>query len=215
MTHCRISVFDLDHTLVTCNSSFWFCTFLHKKKIFSHRSMLKAYLYRLRHDFSSTELEDLHSELFECLLKGLPMDFLENCIGPFMNSIWANVYYPAFQELRRAQHCGSYTIIMSSSPSFIVRRVAEAFGVDEWLATEYCLDSCQKLESVKTFIDGKAKASALKKLAEKKTVPLAKITAFSDSWRDLPMLDLAGKPVAVNPDPKLHALSIEKQWLVL
>lgn len=212
----RISVFDLDHTLVVCNSSFWFCTFLYKQKVLSKSAMSKAYWYRLRHDFSSIELEQLHSELFDCLLKGLSLDLLENFMDSFIqNCIFANLYFPAFEELRLAQHCGAHTVIMSSSPSFIVSRVAGALGVDEWLATEYSVDSSRRLSGIKSFIDGNAKARALQDLAQKNNVSLKRVSAFSDSYRDLPFLRLAGDPVAVNPDAKLEEFSMENKWRIL
>ncbi len=179
-------------------------------------ALIKAYWYRLRHDYSSLELEQLHNELFQCLLQGLSMDLLESFVEPFMREcILANLYFPAFQELRLSQHCGNYTVIMSSSPSFLVRRVAEALGVDQWVATEYELDESHRLAGVQNFIDGQAKARALLELAEKSNVPLEQVSAYSDSYRDLPLMRLAGQPVAVNPDAKLLTHSLEHRWRIL
>jgi len=39
--------------------------------------------------------------------------------------------------------------------------------------------------------------------------------AYGDSFTDRDMLDLVGHPVAVYPDPKLHALALQKKWEVL
>jgi len=212
----HISVFDLDHTLVTGNSSYGFCAFLHKQKALSSLALIKAYWYRLRHDFSSAELERLHNQLFNCLLRGLSMESLERCAAAFIqNYIFPHLYFPTFQELRFAQHRGDYTVIMSSSPSFIVRRVAEALGVDEWLATEYRVDASNRLIEVHQFIDGRAKAKALTGVVEERGLSLKQVTAYSDSYRDLPFLSLAGEPVAVNPDAKLQAYSRENQWRIL
>lgn len=208
-----ISVFDLDHTLVGCNSSFSFCTFLHRKKAISTLAMLKAYWFRLKHDLLSIELEQLHSELFKRLLQGLSLEFLESFVESFMSECILDKFYsPAFEELRMAQHSGAYTVIMSSSPSFLVKRVAELLGVDEWLATEYCLDTSNRLVGVQNFIDGKAKADALRELALKRCVALQDVSAYTDSFRDLPLMQLVGHPVAVNPDSRLRALSLKNKW---
>lgn len=211
-----IHVFDLDQTLVTCNSSYLFCSYLHKQGALSTMSMLKAFWFRMRHDLFSIDLQQLHNELFPCLLQGLSLGFLESFVEPFMRDcVLPNLYTPVYQELKMAQHSGAYIAIMSSSPSFIVKRVAEIFGVDEWLATEYRLDSENRLASVEIFIDGQAKADALLKLADQRKVPLARVSAYSDSYRDLPMLLLAGDPVAVNPDDKLRSHSLQHQWRLL
>lgn len=212
----RISVFDLDLTLVTCNSSFWFCQHLRSKKVISSSAFLKAFWFRLRHDFTSTTLKQLHRDIFECLLRGLSIAVMEKHIETFIhNCILANLYFPVFQELRLAQHCGSHTIIMSSSPAFLVSRVAQILGVDEWVATEYHLDNAQRLIDVKSFLDGEAKAKALQAIVEKKRVGLDQVVAYSDSYHDLPLLCLAGVPVAVNPDAKLQAHSLENKWQIL
>ncbi len=211
-----IAVFDLDYTLVTCNSSYWFCNFLHRQKVFPTWALCRAYWHCLRYKFSSKELKLLHSELFHSILKGLSMDNLKKFIVPYVRDcILANLYFPVFQELRLAQHCGTYTVIMSSSPSFLVSQAALALDVDEWIATDYEVDHSQRLVSIRNFIDGEAKAVALQKLAKKRDIPLEEVVAYSDSYRDLPLLQLAGKAVAVNPDAKLEAVSLENKWRIV
>ena len=43
---------------------------------------------------------------------------------------------------------------------------------------------------------------------------LAECVAYADSTSDLPMLEAAGYPVAVNPETKLAALARKRGWLV-
>jgi hypothetical protein len=43
---------------------------------------------------------------------------------------------------------------------------------------------------------------------------LAETVAYADSSSDLPMLELAGFPVAVNPETRLAALARRRGWLV-
>jgi HAD superfamily phosphoserine phosphatase-like hydrolase len=39
--------------------------------------------------------------------------------------------------------------------------------------------------------------------------------AYSDSINDLPLLEVANEPIAVDPDPRLHAIANERGWKVL
>jgi phosphoserine phosphatase len=41
------------------------------------------------------------------------------------------------------------------------------------------------------------------------------VTFYSDSINDLPLLELADQPVAVNPDEKLLAVAKSRNWPVL
>jgi phosphoserine phosphatase len=54
---------------------------------------------------------------------------------------------------------------------------------------------------------GEAKAEAVLALAEREGLNLARCTAYSDSFNDLPMLSLTGTAVAVNPDTELRAIA--------
>ena len=52
-------------------------------------------------------------------------------------------------------------------------------------------------------------------LAERLGYSLTDSYAYSDSQTDLPMLDVVGHPVAVNPDKELARIAREREWPVL
>src|ERR671933_2198896 len=64
-----------------------------------------------------------------------------------------------------------------------------------------------------TYREGKAQA--IRELAEREGIDLARSWAYSDSESDLPMLRLVGHPVAVNPDATLARVAREEGWEVL
>jgi phosphoserine phosphatase len=43
----------------------------------------------------------------------------------------------------------------------------------------------------------------------------AEITFYSDSRTDLPLLEKAAHPVAVNPDPALREIARQRGWRIL
>jgi hypothetical protein len=52
-------------------------------------------------------------------------------------------------------------------------------------------------------------------LAEERDIELARSFPYSDSVNDLPMLELVGNPVAMNPDHRLRAIARRRAWQVL
>ena len=52
-------------------------------------------------------------------------------------------------------------------------------------------------------------------LAAEHDYDLTKCYAYTDSQTDLPMLELVGNPVAVNPDSELRKIATEHEWPVL
>lgn len=212
----KISAFDLDHTLTTGNSSFNFCHFLLKRKILSASSVLDSGICYLRHLFFGMSVTELHHAIFNRILSGLSMHLLEEEVDRFLREhLFNSLYMPAVYRLRLAQHLGHYTVILSNSPSFLVKSVAAFLGVNEWRATEYALDKEDKLERIALVLQGADKAHHLKSLSQKFGIHQEAITAYSDSYLDLDFLKASGTPIAVNPDKKLRALSLEKKWSII
>jgi phosphoserine phosphatase len=63
-------------------------------------------------------------------------------------------------------------------------------------------------------LHGPSKAEAVKALAEREGLDLARCTAYSDSANDIPMRSTVGTAVAINPDTQLRAEAKERGWEV-
>lgn len=161
-------------------------------------------------------LSQLHESVFKNLLKGRSLELIEGNVDSFLNEyLFPKIYPPVLMRLRRAQHLGHYTLILSNSPSFLVAKIARLLGVNEWRATEYSVDKEKNLCHIASIMQGEEKASCVKEVAVKLSIDKAKITAYSDSILDLPLLLSAGRPIAVNPDRKLRQLSLANQWMII
>jgi phosphoserine phosphatase len=65
------------------------------------------------------------------------------------------------------------------------------------------------------FIYRSDKARAIEQLAAREGINLEQSYAYSDSESDLPMLEVVGHPVAVNPDAELRRVARERGWEIL
>jgi len=61
---------------------------------------------------------------------------------------------------------------------------------------------------------GEARALIMADYADRHGLDLAESVAYADSASDLPMLEAAGHPVAVNPETKLAAIARKRGWHV-
>lgn len=212
----RLSVFDLDHTLVRGNSSYQFCRYLIKRKVLPLSSLLYSAACYVRHHFYGMSLFELHQNIFNKFLIGKSLESIEKHVEAFVEQCLSqSLYMPAVTCLRLAQHLGHYTVILSNSPSFLVSAIAKFLGVNDWRATEYVIDSEQRLTGISSVMQGEEKASFVKQLSRKIGIKKNDVTAYSDSFLDLPLLLSAGNAVAVNPDKKLLQVSMQKQWNVI
>jgi len=65
------------------------------------------------------------------------------------------------------------------------------------------------------FCYGPGKVGRVRRLAEEKGYDLRLCYAYSDSRSDLPLLEMVGHPVAVNPDATLRRIARERNWPVV
>lgn len=216
MNWSHLTVFDLDKTIVSDNCSLDFCRYLVNKKVLPYSSLFYSIYYYLKHLLFGTSLKDLHNKVFEHHLRGKSIEMIEENVEPFLQEyLHSKFYLPVLTQLRLAQHLGFYTLILSNSPSFLVEKVAKFLGVNEWRATEYAVDKHQNLCHITSILQGEDKASCVREIAKKLALGKDKITAYSDSFLDLPLLLAAGTPIAVNPDRKLRRFSLQQQWSIL
>jgi HAD superfamily hydrolase (TIGR01490 family) len=212
----QVFVFDLDKTLIKTNSSFEFCLFLYRKKFFSILYVFRSVLYYLKHRFMGMTLSELHEQIFRRVLKGKDLQMIVSHVKEFVDEWLAQaLYMPAIAELRRAQHLGYYTMILSNSPSFIVKIIAERLSVVHWQGTEYAVDKDGKLSKIARILNGRDKAFYVRDFIKKLGMKKNQVVAYSDSIWDLPLLKAAGHVVVVNPDRKLQKISQKKNWVMI
>lgn len=212
----RLHVFDLDHTLITANSTLLFSRILLRQKILSLPAFIVAAFYYFRHRYFGLSLSDLHHHLFGPILKGLHRDCLAAPIDQLIREqVAGRLNAPAVSALRFAQQMGDMTAIFSSSPDFLVEAVARLLHVDTWRATTYRMNGDHTFAAIATILDGETKAVDLRSLRTALHLKKEDVTVYSDSLLDLPFLLEAGVPVAVSPDPQLKKFALEHHWSII
>lgn len=113
-------------------------------------------------------------------------------------------------EHRRA---GRRVCIVSAAPAEIVEPLALCLGVHDAIATRAALDEAGRYSGeTEQYCYGPAKAALVRALADRAGIDLAASWAYSDSATDLPMLELVGHPVVVNPDRALRRIAGVRGW---
>ncbi len=130
----------------------------------------------------------------------------------------AEAVEPFARELiRDHKEAGRKVVLATTTPYELVKPFADLMGLDGVLATKYrSVDG----ETYNGTVDGefvwnRGKARCVKAWAKANVIDLADCYAYSDSIFDLPMLRSVGFPTAVNPDPRLWALTLVNGWPVL
>lgn len=212
----RLIVFDLDHTLLTANSSFRFGSFLYRQNFFSFWTLLGCLTDYARHKWWGMSIADLHAHTFSRLFKGRFLADIQFYVVQFLTKYLTSLLYtPVLNRLKIAQAKGDYVLILSSSPDFLVKEIADSLQVPHWKATIYQSDGEGKLIAISQVMEGQNKANYVKELANQMHFDLSFITAYSDSYLDLPILKMAGEAVGVRPDYTLKRVCVQNGWEIL
>jgi len=123
------------------------------------------------------------------------------------------IYAEALELIEQHRLAGRKTVIVSSSPIETVEPIGEHLGVDDVIATRARLDADGRYTGeLEFYAYGAHKAEAIREMAVAEGLDLAGSYAYSDSITDLPILELVGHPVAVNPDRELTRVAREREW---
>jgi HAD superfamily hydrolase (TIGR01490 family) len=126
------------------------------------------------------------------------------------------VFEEALELIRKHRDEGRLVAIVSASPVEVVEPLSEHLGADLAIGTEAKIDEDGRYSGeLVRYAYGPAKADAVRELAERRGIDLDASYAYSDSVTDLPMLELVGHPVAVNPDRPLLRVARERNWEVV
>jgi len=132
---------------------------------------------------------------------------------------------PALHDAARAllrQHAeaGDRVAIVTATNEFITRPIATLFGVDELIATELQRDGAGRVtgavKGVPAYREGKV--TRVRQWLAGQGLSCAdfdRVTFYSDSTNDLPLLERVSHPVATNPAPALERIAAERGWPIL
>lgn len=135
-----------------------------------------------------------------------------------------DVVQPVITDAARAliaQHraAGDEIVIVTATNEFVTRPIAQAFGVDELIATELARGPdgwlTGEVAGQPNMREGKVARLAAWLAARGWDWSDVEATFYSDSMNDLPLLEKVQHPVATNPDERLRALAQERGWPVL
>lgn len=217
----NLCLFDLDHTLLPLDSDHEFGEFLIRQ------GLADGIEYRRRND-------DFYQQYCDgTLVLG---DYIQ-----FTTSIWRqldagaqlalqqvfmdDVIFPAMKPqavelVEKHRAMGDLIAIVTATNEFVTRPIADAFDVPELLAVKLARDDLGRvtgdIDGIPSFREGKI-TRVEQWLADqgRQLSDFERVSFYSDSPNDLPLLERATDPVATNPSPELEAVAQSRGWRIL
>lgn len=210
--------FDLDRTLIAGASIFPFAIEAWRAGLVSNRDIRRfargALAFLVVGD-QGERSDQVRSDMLG-RVEGVAVEVLEDVAQRVLPRLVARVRPESKRLIKMHHQAGRDTWIVSASPYGIVAPLAEALGMTGAVATRgKVVDGHYTAEIDGPFVYGQGKVEAIAALAAERGYNLTASYAYSDSISDLPMLELVGHPVAVNPDGHLEDVAHERGWPVV
>lgn len=122
--------------------------------------------------------------------------------------------------VRQHQEAGDLVAIVTATNEFVTEPIAAAFGVEHLLAVQLQRDAqgvfTGAIEGVPSYQAGKiTRVQQWLAGLGRQWEEFERISFYSDSMNDLPLLDLVSHPVATNPTPALADIASARGWTTL
>jgi HAD superfamily hydrolase (TIGR01490 family) len=208
--------FDLDKTVIARASIAAFGLPLYRGGLVSRSTVVRALATQFvyLHLGASEDKLDRIRESVLSLARGWDRDEVSRIVRETLDAVIEPIIYAeALDLIEQHQRAGRRVYLVSASPVEIVQPLAGYLGVDGTIASRAVVDADNRYTGAMAFYCyGPYKAEAMQELAQAEHIDLARSYAYSDSYTDLPMLEVVGHPVTVNADRVLHRLARERGW---
>ena len=212
-----LALFDLDNTLLSCDSDYEWGRFLVDKQLVDPVAYEAANdRFYEQHKQGTLDIYEFSAFSFHPLtqhsmdeLAELHAEFMQTVIRPQMGS-------PARALLDQHREQDHVLLVITATNSFITRPIVQAFGIPHLLATEpKVVDGryTTEIEGIPCFQEGKVRR--LGQWLGQNSETLEGSYFYTDSINDLPLLELVDHPVAVDPDERLQDMATRRGWKII
>jgi HAD superfamily hydrolase (TIGR01490 family) len=212
-----VAFFDLDKTLLGVNSgTLWIRRELALGHI-TRMQALRASLFIARYHLGFASMEDAVLKAIS-FLAGTPAQPLQERTATFYEEQIRPLYRPgALRALEEHRAAGDRLVLLTSSSGYLSELVARELRLDAILCNRFEVDG-QGLHTGRPLgavCFGAGKRTHAEGYAREAGVSLSACTFYTDSYSDLPVLEVVGRPVAVHPDHRLRREAVRRGWPVV
>ena len=216
MSKPDLAIFDLDNTILNGDSDYSMINYLIDINLLDKNAKLKNDEFIL--DYQQGQLDfDKYTNFALKPYIGMTQNEINEIIYPFVEKIiepMINIF--ALKLLHEHYEKGHEILLASATNELIVKPIAKRLEIKNVIATkvEFKNNKCTG-EFIPPSALGEGKLQLVKFwMEDKQRNSFSRVTFYSDSINDLPLLEAVELPIAVNPDQTLDGIARDRGWKI-
>ncbi len=212
-----IAFFDLDKTLVGQNTGrLWVRSELRQGHL-SRFQFLRATGWFVRYRIGLADMEDALRLAIATLAGSLESDFAERTRAFYERECRDLVRPGALAAVENHRLNGDALVLLTTTSSYLSEEFARDLVFDEILCNRFEVDADGRFtgRAVEPLCFREGKLLHAQRCAEARGVDLRDCSFYTDSVADLSVLEAVGRPVVVDPDPRLRRKARSRGWPIV
>jgi HAD superfamily hydrolase (TIGR01490 family) len=216
----RLTLFDLDHTLLKGDSDQLWCEFLMDRGVLP-REPFETLNRVMARDYAAGQVSaQAFCDFYIGTLAGRSADEWHSLRRDYIDGhVVPRITDAALELVARHRDAGDLVLLTTATCRFLSELTAVHLGIAQLIATECETGPDGRFtgRSLGVLNMREGKVQRLHDWLARQQLDLLELesTLYSDSINDLPLLSAVGRAVAVNPDERLAAEAARRGWPVL
>lgn len=218
----RVAIFDFDGTLYADETFQLLMSHLKHHPI--HHSKYKQFVRRILPPYigyklkllPESRMKERSMKIYLDALEKLTKDELDSYFGGMTEKIQKGYNAEIIARLRQHIEDDVHVMLVSGAYTPLLQTVTKELNFDKIIGTDIPLED-EKIDfrTPLYHIQGLRKNEKIKEALQGMDIDWKNSFAYGDSYSDLPVLELVGNPVAVQPEVRLKLIATEREWEIV
>jgi HAD superfamily hydrolase (TIGR01490 family) len=207
--------FDMDRTLLHCNSGTEWVRFLRRRGEITRWKALRAMGWIAQYKLAILDMESVTAKVMAEMAGEAERDVVDKCLRFAEETLLPSVAPRARDALAFHRGAGHLVAILTSSTPYVTEPLARHLGIEHVICTRLSVrDGRFDGTHVRPACYGAGKVHWAEQFAHANAIDLTQSWFYTDSYSDLPMLERVGVRRVINPDTRLLRHARRVGWEV-
>ncbi len=212
----RAALFDMDRTLVRKETASLYVRYQRELGEARRRDLLRVTYWVMQYTLGVIDAPEVARRALRSIAGTSEAMLAARCDDWFRRRVEPHICDLGRRAVERHRERGDLLAIVTGASPYAARPLGRRLGIEHVVASELEVDDAGRFTGrfVEPLCIGHGKVERAKRLADELGFALSEATFYTDSYTDLPLLELVGEPVVVNPDPRLRRVAAKRGWRV-